>query len=704
MMDIDNDKKDCILRSELIKILRSNGFNCFPIPKYPDSYANPKGADSRYDSSRTQPDQIISIDENYGYIPVKGAGTCIIDLDHKENYRAFAEENIANGRMVIETPNGWHIPVKGLLGDIKKVMLYDYAIEPNKQIIEIQGYEHYCIGAGSDLIDNKTGNRVYYKIPENTNIIDFKFMKDIHDFIDFISSRCKVSPPKRDSHRSAHKHMRDRFNEGKIPTKGTSNDYFYNAGIQCLTNGLEENLERDVILEKAIPVIEEIYNKWVVSDTYSGRTWDNILTKINDAILNGNPLKEGRPTGGGGDVDTVVIAQALLEERKLYSDLDLGLLYEAKNGFLEDITKELQRVLQVLYPVLSEANYHDVLFKLRGLADKMPETNPDLIVFKNGVYSLSQCKLIETEDIADMGFKEYNYLEQAEPTKFLEVMFADIPLVQYAFVKAGLRSVIKSRMDTKISVIHGKSAVGKSTGLTILGMILGDEYHFTTTVSDFIADRATRAKIKNKRLLVFQDMPDKFRDFSIIKSIAGEHKQSIRGFNQANTTFTNKLKIWGSCNYLPEIPEKERNPMFTQRLSLITNIRENPFDANDSFAEQVAKDEGEQILSYLVNLKESDCEYENPKALAKRWLSIQSPEINFLDKYYEITEDVVEIPVSRVMKKYKDVTGEKITLDHLINTMKDEGYSIKYTSNLITNIREKVIQEEPKEQTRQSEL
>ena len=173
-MDIDNDKKDCILRSELIKILRANGFNCFPIPKYPDSYANPKGADSRYDSSRTQPDQPISIDENYGYIPVKGAGTCIIDLDHKENYRAFAEENIANGRMVIETPNGWHIPVKGLLGDIKKVMLYDYAIEPNKQIVEIQGYEHYCVGAGSDLIDKKTGNRVYYKIPQHTTIIDYQ--------------------------------------------------------------------------------------------------------------------------------------------------------------------------------------------------------------------------------------------------------------------------------------------------------------------------------------------------------------------------------------------------------------------------------------------------------------------------------------------------------------------------------------------------
>ena len=701
MITTNNDKN--VLREELIRILRANGFNCFPIPKYPDSYANPKGADSRYDSQRTQPDQPISAEENYGYIPIKGAGTCIIDLDHKENYRAFAEEIIATGYMVIETPNGWHIPVKGLLGDIKKVMLYDYAIEPNKQIIEIQGYEHYCIGAGSDLIDKKTGNRVYYKIPEHTKIKDGLFKKDIHDFIDFICKRCKVTPPKK-SGRNAHYDMRQRFKEGKIPTKGTSNDYFYNAGIQCLSDGIAQGLERDVILSQSIPVIEEIYNKWAVSDDFSGRTWENVLTKINDAIMNGEPLREGRPKGGGGDVDTVKIAQTILEQRKLYSDLDLKQLYEAKNGFLENITKDLGRDLQVLYPALTESNYKDVLFKLGNLADKMPETNPDLIVFKNGTYSLSQRKLIETEEIADMGFKEYNYLENAEPTKFLEVMFADVKLEQHPVVKAGLRSIIKSRMDAKISVIHGQSAVGKSTGLTILGMILGDEYHFTTTVADFINDRATRSKIKNKRLLVFQDMPDRFKDFSIIKSVAGEHKQSIRGFNEANSSFTNKLKIWGSCNYLPEIPEKERNPMFTQRLSLIVNTRTEPFEANDSFAEDVANAEGEKILSYLVNLKEEECQYENPKALSKRWLEIQSPEISFLDKYFEFSDHTEEYPAIRVLKKYKEVTGEKIPLDTLISTMKNEGYSIKYGSNIITNIREKVIQEEEESTGRQTEL
>ena len=697
----DNDKN--VKRAELIEHLRANGFNCFPIPKYPDSYANPKGADSRYDSSRTLPNQPINENENYGYIPVMGAGTCIVDLDHKENYRVFAEETIAQGWMVIETPNGWHIPVKGLLGDIKKVMLYDYAIESSKQIIEIQGYEHYCIGAGSDLIDSKTGQRVEYKMPVHTKIKDGKFLKDIHDFIDFICENCKVSPPKK-SGRNAHYDMRQRFKEGKIPTKGTSNDYFYNAGIQCLTDGLEQKLERDVILEKAVPVVEEIYNRWVVSDTYSGRSWDNVLAKISDAINNGEPLKDGRPQGGGGNIDTEAIAKTVLGQRKLYSDLDLGLVYENTNGFLQDITKELSRYLGALYPALRESDYNDIIFKLKIQAGVMPETNPDLIVFKNGVFSIKEGKLIDTDEIADMGFKEYNYLEDANPVKFKEIMYGDIPLDQHAVVNAGLKSVIKSRMDAKISVIHGQSAVGKSTGLTILGMVLGDEYHFTTTVSDFINDRATRAKIKNKRLLVFQDMPDKFKDFSIIKSVAGEHKQSIRGFNQANVSFTNKLKIWGSCNYLPEIPEKERNPMFTQRLSLITNVRQTPFEANDSLAENVSIAEGEQILSYLVNLKDSECRYENPKALAKRWLSIQSPEITFLDKYYEITEEVVEIPVSRIIKRYKDVTGEKISLDTLINTMKGEGYSIKYGSNLITNIHEIFIPDVEEEKEVQSKL
>ena len=64
-----------------IELLRKNGFNCFPIP------SGQKEADYCYKASRTPHNQVIKQDENYGYIPIMGRGTAIIDIDNKERYR-----------------------------------------------------------------------------------------------------------------------------------------------------------------------------------------------------------------------------------------------------------------------------------------------------------------------------------------------------------------------------------------------------------------------------------------------------------------------------------------------------------------------------------------------------------------------------------------------------------------------------------------
>ena len=83
-------------KSYYIKLFRESGFNCFPIPRYPNTEEKQKGADNRYKGERTEPNQTITDDDNYGIIPIANSGTCIIDLDHKELYRKFAEENIKN--------------------------------------------------------------------------------------------------------------------------------------------------------------------------------------------------------------------------------------------------------------------------------------------------------------------------------------------------------------------------------------------------------------------------------------------------------------------------------------------------------------------------------------------------------------------------------------------------------------------------------
>uniref|UniRef100_A0AAT9JB40 ORF67 n=1 Tax=Nitrosopumilaceae spindle-shaped virus TaxID=3065433 RepID=A0AAT9JB40_9VIRU len=668
-------------KSYYIKLFRDNGFNCFPIPKYDDSYPEHKAADIRYKGARTELNQPITENENYGVIAIKNMGTCFIDLDHKENYRKFAEENIKNGYMVIETPNGWHIPIKGLSGNIQKVMLYDYTIEPHKQIIEIQGHDHYVIGVGSEIVDRKTKQKVSYKSVGSNVIWDAKGM-DFHKLIDSLCKFCHVEAKKKA--RSTNFDMRKRFAEGKLPTRGTSNDYFFNAAIYCLSEGMTEG--------EAINRIKEIYDKWAVSDSFSGRPWGNIETKIADAYENAEPLKEGRPKGKGKAINRLEIAQTMINGRKIYSDIETGEVYEDKNGFLEKITKSLQKEVQTLYPILQDADYRDIIFKLKGLALPIPPTNKDIFAFKNGKVDRNTKQFVESDDIADMGFRDYNYLpksDENQPTEFLKILFENSPEHEYPRIKAGLRGVLRSRMDSRISVIHGKSGMGKTTPLVILADALGEEYALVVEFKQFIDDRATRAKIKNKRLLVFQDMPDNFKDFSIIKSITGEKNQSIRGFQKDLEPFPNKLKIWASANYLPEIPPHEKDPMYGRRLSLIHNIRTVPYAEDDDFQERIATQESEKIISWILNLSDDECKYEDRNTVRKEWEEISSPEKAYLLNYWVISEDPVEVSVSKLVKDYQDKYQTEIPFDTMVKTLKSMGYSVR--NNIISNITTKPI-------------
>ena len=664
---------------DFIELFRKNGFNCFPLVRYREGETNTKKADHRWKGRRTIENMPIRDDENYGMCGTINGKNGIIDLDNKELYRKFVNNIITKGVMVIETGNGWHIPVKGFSSETEKIELFDYAVQ-DKKIVEFQGPDHYVIGAGCEIWHETLQHKVTYCNVGSDEIWDVRG-KDFHAFIDMICNELGLIPKKKNN-TSSYKYLRDNFRNGKIPKTGQSNDYFHQAAIVCLSDGLT--------VSEALEKIKIIYNKWEESEYYSNRTWSSIVSKIQYSYDHDTPLKEGRPIGGGGKIDIEKIVDNILSNRKMYSDIELGIIFENVNGFLENKTKSLQREIQSVYTMLRESEYNDIIFKIKGRSPPIPKTNKDTIVFKNGIVSKSQRKMIQSDGIADIGFINYNYLDSSsdnEPSEFLKIAFGGIPEDQHKIVKAGLKAILKSRMDPKISVIHGRSAVGKSTLLTILGLVLGSEYSFSTTVSDFITDRATRSNIKNKLLLIFQDMPETIKDFDIIKSVAGEINQNIRGFNEKNSGWLNKLKIWGSCNDLPEIPEKHRDAMFTQRLSLITNTRTIPFEPNDSLAEDIAESEGEKIISWLVNLDEKDCEYEHKSHLSKRWMNIQSPELLFLDKWYEISENMSEIPVSRIMIDYKNKTGEKITMLHLTKILKNEGYSIK--SNIILNIKDR---------------
>jgi len=663
-------------KNKTIKLLRRNGFNCFPIPTHQ------KIADHRYNASRTLHSQIIKENENYGYIPMIGAGTAIVDFDNKEKYRSITELLISKGYMVVETPHGWHIPVIGLVGNISKMELFDYDIQ-DKKIIEIQGTEHYCVGAGSIITgeqkDGEEGLLLEYKNAGTDKIWDVTGM-DFHKFVDKICTECNVEARRKNS-RSSHKNFRDRFLQGLPPTAGTSNDYFFNASLQCNTDGLTQN--------EALEKIKVVYDKWLATDAFSDRPWSNVEDKVADVYENDLKIETGRPNGSNARIDRTAVALDMIGERSLYSDVTTHEIFENCNGFLEKINDSLKRELQNKYPEMEQSDYNSVLFKLEGLAQQMPETNKNLKVFKNGIYDVTSHRLIESDEIADMGFRNYNYLEltkENEPTKFLDIVFDNVPEYEHARIKAGLKSALGCYLDPRISVTHGLSRVGKSTGLEIIVIILG-EYALAVDLDQLLSDRFIRAKIKGLTFLYIQDIPQDWKDFSQIKVITGEQRRTERGFYQDSSMFDNKLKIWATGNYLTVIPENEKNAMYTSRLSLIHNIRTEPYPEDPALIDRVVKEEGEKIISWILNLPDEECVYEDSKTVRKEWEELASPEIKYLQNYWDVTEDVTPISVMKIIAKFEESTGNIINIDQMTKTLHNQGFIVKH--NLVSNIKEK---------------
>lgn len=666
-------------RDYFIDLLRKNGFNCFPIPIYAPDIPNQKkkGGDSRYDAERTAVNQIINENENYGVIPTKEGRNAWVDFDDKEEYRQFADLMKKERYMVVETPHGWHIPVINLGTVASKKNLCNFSIR-DKPLIEIQGPDQYVVGCGSQIVDSETKEILEYKSVGGERFWDFEG-KSFVEFVDFVCNTCNVEDKKKETS-SYYQQLRNKFKERKLPTAGQSNDYFMQAGVVLLDKGRN--------LEDALTEIELVFNQWKETEFYTGRLWSEARRKIEEVYENKDKysLGSGRRKGVG-DFDVEGVADIVLGRGNIFSDKEFKDIYENKHGFLQVINETLASELKPHYRNMTKQNYDNVLFSIKNLAPDLPEADKNLIRFPNGGFDNLTRKFIESKDIpvdriAEIGFTQYNYLPRIkanEPEEFLK-FFKDYDQKEWPRIKMGLRAILTAHKDFRLSVFYGISNVGKSLMLAILCGILGDRYALQIDYNDLMNDRASKAKIVGKIMVVIQEMPDKEINLADMKGLLGESKLAIRGYMSDLKTEDNKVKWFATTNSLPPVKDSDKNAMFTNRLSLSQNTRTEPYPYDPEMEGRIIKAEGEKILSWILNLPDEECTYEDSETVRYAWEVESVPEIKWLENEYQDTDNEMDkIPV-RTMKKlfeaqWKD-GKQKRDMEGFSNSIQSLGYPV----------------------------
>ena len=414
------------------------------------------------------------------YAVVQDENNLVIDIDDIELNNVL--ESYLDKTLVTETGNGGrHYYFKDIQRDGNGIRI-SKLFHKGMEVGDIKASKSYVIGIGSSYVEDGV-KKEYKQISTTDNVLEI----DCKTIFSKLSAN-GITTGSNDLSKQQRYELRQRFKNELVPLQGTSNPYFYQASLWCIDEGFTK--------EEAITKIERVFDNYKETKHYRNRPWSDVERTIEDVYSKKLTVTKGRPRNEDS-IDRTQIALDIIANRKIFSDVDTDIIFENKHGFLESINGTIRKELQRKYPEMEINDITQIISKLVGLADDIPTRNKDLKVFRNGTYSHKAKKLIETDDLAYMGFKNYDYIENANPKKYKEIMFDNVKESEHQRIKAMLRSALMPKLDSRISTGYGKSGAGKTTGLTILSGLLG-EYSLNVDLSKLLEDRFLTAKTKGK--------------------------------------------------------------------------------------------------------------------------------------------------------------------------------------------------------------
>jgi phage/plasmid-associated DNA primase len=462
------------------------------------------------------------------------------------------------------------------------------------------------------------------------------------------------------------------FKEGKPPNKGQSNDYFMQAALVCNT---EQN-DRAVAINK----IREIYDKWQQSDSYSGRPFSNILAKIDEVYDKDLTVTYG----GDKSKKKEKLAEAMeqfMEDNRFYSDKKTRLIYTTDNGFLEEITVQLEsRIVKDFGTDKTSTN--EFIYQVWAKSPDLPQVEKDKIRFKNGVFDTST-NIFDSNDeitLCMIGYPEYDYKADANPISFISMIESQVKTHSLDDLKTWLSKVPTAKKEIRMAVCYGEPGTGKTALAEVLQHSLTSKYSKAVTMGDYFKDMVTRAGVIGKTLLYFQDAPKKWDQIDKLKQLTGENQLPVRELYKESEMSRNMLNIIISTNNLPKIADDDAGPMF-DRLTLIEfeekKIRGTNKDDED-WAENIAKLEGELIISYCLNLRKGNLKFSGSKETKYKWNIISCPELKAVTDTFTYDKNETGMSIHQVMEilnqRYPD---NEFELKSVAEAIKEKGFTRK---------------------------
>ena len=112
------------------------------------------------------------------------------------------------------------------------------------------------------------------------------------------------------------------------------------------------------------------------------------------------------------------------------------------------------------------------------------------------------------------------------------------------------------------------------------------------------------------------------------------------------------------------------------------------YQENATLIDEIVKEEGEKIISWILNLINEECKYEDLETVRREWEELASPEIVYLENHWEISDDEDKTSIMTLIKDFKKKTGVVIPVEQMKNALENQGYAIKF--NVIQNIKENI--------------